>query len=240
MADGNRTFLLVPAAGAGEGMGHLVRSMKLAAALGPRVSFLTTRMDSPARALLAEELRHFPRHPRPVMLEKLPSQGRWDILLVDARRTTREELSALMPHGLVVCVDEGGEARRYAPFLVDAIPGLPGTSPANLTSPAFLDLPARRKKPLRLPPRRVLLSFGGEDRQGLSRKLVEALLREELFAPRGPHDRGRSAVRASRLASRRCRGKGSVRACPRSPERMIFCSRISASPSSRHLPPACR
>jgi 2-polyprenyl-3-methyl-5-hydroxy-6-metoxy-1,4-benzoquinol methylase len=164
-------------------MGHLVRSVKLAAALGPRVSFLTTRMDSPARALLAEELRHFPRHPRPVMLEKLPSQGRWDILLVDARRTTREELSALMPHGLVVCVDEGGEARQYAPFLVDAIPGLPGTSPANLTSPAFLDLPARRKKPLRLPPRRALLSFGGEDRQGLSRKLVEALLREKLFAP---------------------------------------------------------
>ena len=63
MADGNRTFLLVPAAGAGGGMGHLARGMKLAAALGPRVSFLTTRMDSAARALLAEELRHFPRRP---------------------------------------------------------------------------------------------------------------------------------------------------------------------------------
>jgi 2-polyprenyl-3-methyl-5-hydroxy-6-metoxy-1,4-benzoquinol methylase len=183
MADANRSFLLVPAAGAGEGMGHLARSIRLAAALGSRVSILTTRMDSAARALLAEELRHFPRHPRPVVVETLPLPSRWDILLVDARRTTRGELAALMSHGLVVCLDEGGEARRYAPFLVDAIPGLPRTCPANLSSAAFLDLPGRRKKRVRLPPRRALLSFGGEDREKLTGRLVEALLEEDLFAP---------------------------------------------------------
>ena len=183
MPERNRSFLLVPAAGAGDGMGHLARCMKLAVKLGPRVSFLTTRMDSPARALFAREMRHFPRHPRPAVMEKLDAKDRWDIVLVDARRTTREELAGLMRHGLVVCMDEGGEARKYAPFLVDALPGLPGVAPANLTSAAFLDLPERRRRPFRAAPARALLSFGGEDREGLSRKLVTALLREKVFAP---------------------------------------------------------
>jgi 2-polyprenyl-3-methyl-5-hydroxy-6-metoxy-1,4-benzoquinol methylase len=163
-------------------MGHLARSVKLAAALGGGVSFLTTRMDSAARAFLAEELLRFPRRPRPSVLDRLPAQGRWDILLVDERRTSREELARLARHGMVVCLDEGGEARRYAPFVVDALPRLPGISPANLSSPAFLDLPPRRKRRPRIPPRRVLLSFGGEDREGLTGRLVGALLDGEVFA----------------------------------------------------------
>jgi 2-polyprenyl-3-methyl-5-hydroxy-6-metoxy-1,4-benzoquinol methylase len=183
MAERNRSFLLVPAAGAGEGMGHLARCMKLAARLGPRVGFLTARMDSPARAFLAREMRHFPCHPRPVVFAKLDAAARWDIVLVDARRTTREELARLMRHGLVVCMDEGGEARDYAPFLVDALPGLPGGAGANLTSAAFLELPARRRRPVRGVPARALLSFGGEDKEGLSRKLAAGLLREKIFAP---------------------------------------------------------
>ena len=78
-------------------------------------------------------------------------------------------------------------------------PASPGNLPREISPPrSFLDLPARRKKPVRLPPRRVLLSFGGEDRQGLSRKLIEALLREELFAPQEPHESWK--VRCSRRA----------------------------------------
>ena len=183
MSETNRSFLLVPAGGAGEGIGHLTRCVRLAAKLGPRVTFLTSRMDSAARALLAGEIRHFPNPPRPAVLERLKAGRHWDLVLVDARRTTREELGTLMRHGLVVGLDEGGEGRAYAPYLIDALPVLPGVSSANLNSPAYLGLPERRQRKIRIPPRRALLSFGGEDRENLTQKLLEALLRDRIFAP---------------------------------------------------------
>jgi 2-polyprenyl-3-methyl-5-hydroxy-6-metoxy-1,4-benzoquinol methylase/spore coat polysaccharide biosynthesis predicted glycosyltransferase SpsG len=177
-----RSYLLVPAAGAGEGMGHMMRSIALARALGSSVSFLTTRMDSAARAHLAGELSRFPSRPRPLMLSGLAKASRWDLVIVDARRTTCEELERLMGHGLVVCLDEGGEAAGYAPFLVDAIPGLPGIRAANVSSPAFLSLPRRTRRAVASPITRVLVSFGGEDREDLTGGLLDALARDESLA----------------------------------------------------------
>jgi hypothetical protein len=92
-------------------MGHLARCLRLARDLGPSVTFLATRMDSAARALLAEEMRRFPGRPRPAIAMRLESGRRWDLVLLDARRTTRVELQALMRVGRVVSLDEGGEAR---------------------------------------------------------------------------------------------------------------------------------
>jgi 2-polyprenyl-3-methyl-5-hydroxy-6-metoxy-1,4-benzoquinol methylase len=178
-----RSYLLVPAAGAGEGMGHMMRSIALARALGPGVSFLTTRMDSAARAHLSAEIARFPSRPRPVMLSALAKASRWDLIVVDARRTTCGELERLMSHGLVACLDEGGEAAALAPFLVDAIPGLPGTRAANASSPAFLPLPRRARRTVASPITRVLVSFGGEDREELTGRLLDALAREESLAP---------------------------------------------------------
>ena len=60
MAKRARTYLIVPAAGAGEGMGHLARCLGLSEQLGPRVTFLTARMDSAARALLAGSIARMP------------------------------------------------------------------------------------------------------------------------------------------------------------------------------------
>ena len=44
MPEGNRSFLLMPAAGAGHGMGHLVRSMKLA--VGNSSGYSNARVDT--------------------------------------------------------------------------------------------------------------------------------------------------------------------------------------------------
>jgi 2-polyprenyl-3-methyl-5-hydroxy-6-metoxy-1,4-benzoquinol methylase len=119
--------------------------------------------------------------PRPRAIAKLASSARWDLIIVDARRTSREELLPLAAHGRVVCLDEGGEARDYASFTIDAIPGLPGVRAANLGSPAFLDLPGRKRgKRRRL--ERVLVSFGGEDRSDLSGKLLALLLGSGAFS----------------------------------------------------------
>jgi len=176
--------LLVPAAGAGEGMGHLLRCLVLARELGGRTSILTARMDQHARALLAERLRTMPARTRPALINRMKVAARWDIIVVDARKTTRAELDLLMAHGLVICLDEGGEAAAFAPFLVDSIPSLPGVRKPNRASSAFLSLPRRSRSAIRFPPRRVLLSFGGEDRQRLSEAMLHALVRKRIFEPR--------------------------------------------------------
>jgi 2-polyprenyl-3-methyl-5-hydroxy-6-metoxy-1,4-benzoquinol methylase len=138
-------------------------------------------MDSPARALLAQEIRRFPQRPRPVALARLPQGSSWDLVVVDARRTSRGELEALLRHGPVACLDEGGEAAAVAPFLIDTIPGLPGMRSANLSSPAYLDLPRRvRGKPVQTI-RKVLVSFGGEDNEDLSGKLLDSVQRTNVL-----------------------------------------------------------
>jgi hypothetical protein len=98
------------------------------------------------------------------------------VIIVDARRTSALELEELMEHGLVACIDEGGEARDLAPFAVDALPGLPGRSGANLTDLSFLFLPRRVRK---APPKswqKILVSLGGEDREHLGERLVGSML----------------------------------------------------------------
>lgn len=183
MIERNRSYLLVPAAGAGEGVGHLARCLRLARTLKGRVTFLTARLDPAARAYLASEILRFPKRGRPGTVARPGSGTRWDLVLIDARRTSRGELDALMEHGQAVCLDEGGQARQYASFLVDAFPCAPGSRPPNLSSPAFLGLPARARKRADLQAKRVLVSFGGEDRAQLSGKLLKTLLRERLFTP---------------------------------------------------------
>jgi 2-polyprenyl-3-methyl-5-hydroxy-6-metoxy-1,4-benzoquinol methylase/spore coat polysaccharide biosynthesis predicted glycosyltransferase SpsG len=178
-----RSFLLVPVAGSGDGMGHLSRCIGLAEKLGPRVAFLTSRMDSASRKILSEALARLPARGRPAIITHLGAAERWDLIIVDARSSTRAEAESLMRHGLLVCLDEGGEAAHYASFLIDAIPGLPGARAANLSSPAFLDLPRRSRTARPSLPRTLLISFGGEDVQDLSGRLLDVLLNAKVFPP---------------------------------------------------------
>jgi SAM-dependent methyltransferase len=140
-------------------------------------------MDSPARAFLSRQVLRFPPRNRPAVIARPGLGTRWDIVLVDARRTSLVELESLMGCGQVVCMDEGGKARDHAPFLVDAFPPVPGASQPNLSSLEFLGLPARARRRVNLPAKKVLVSFGGEDRANLSGKLIHMLLREKLFTP---------------------------------------------------------
>ncbi len=189
-SDARRSFLLVPAGGAGEGIGHVVRCLKLSEQLGPPVTFLTRHLDEGARKLLAEGISRLRRLPKPAAITDIPAGRRWDLIVVDDRRTSARELEDLMEHGLVVCIDEGGEARDLAPFTVDALPGLPGRSSANVSDPAFLFLPRRvRNAPRKADSassaamKKVLLSLGGEDKDHLGERLAGAMLRAGLFRP---------------------------------------------------------
>ena len=183
MAEQARSYLLVPAGGAGNGIGHLRRSIELARRLRGRVSFLTTHLDAGAQRLLKETLARQPSASRPRLVSRLASGTAWDLVVVDARKVGAEELRTFSRHGLVVCVDEGGDSRDIAPFLVDTPLGPRGRPPANVSGPQYLFLPPRKKKAAPKGFRRVLVSMGGEDREALGPRLVKAIVDSEVFRP---------------------------------------------------------
>ncbi len=156
-------------------MGHLKRCLLLADELGAPTVILTRCMDRPARAFLAARLAAWKGRPRPRAVNAPPAGSRWRLVVVDKRRTSAQELAGFERLGPTVLLDDGGAARETAPFLIDTLPGPRGRSTANVASPRLLSLPPRARK--RFPrPRRALVSFGGEDREGLSGILVERLI----------------------------------------------------------------
>ncbi len=177
----HRRYLLVPAGGAGEGVGHLKRCLRLARGLGGDVSFLPDVLDAGARAFLEAELAGWKGPGRPRIVAR-PGSRSWDMVVVDRRRTTRGQAREMAGLGPCVFIDEGGEARNDAAFLVDTLPGPPGRSPANVASPSLLDLPPRRHRPGGAL-RRVLVSFGGEDREDLGGAVARMLVGRGFFRP---------------------------------------------------------
>jgi len=183
-----KTVLLVPAAGGGDGIGHLERCLRLARALGRGVTFLTVRMDTSARAELKDRLRRWSSGARPAVADDLGDGSAFDLVLLDARRSSPGFIQELGRYGPVIGLDEGGNGRACAAFLIDAIPGGRGRDdPPNVRSIACLDLPPRSHRTVRVPFQKVLVTFGGEDRDDLCGATVDLLIGGGFFRPRQIH-----------------------------------------------------
>ncbi len=178
MAERARGYLLVLAGGRGEGMGHLVRGIRLARELGDGCAFHAGWLDAAARGVLEGLLVRVPAARRPRIIEPGHEGRAWDFVIVDKRRTTRAELEILERFGNVVCLDEGGEARRYAPYLVDTLPRLPGGHAANVSALSFIGLQTGPVRTRRQTARatRALVSFGGEDASDLTGTFLRAAI----------------------------------------------------------------
>ncbi|QQO08409.1 methyltransferase domain-containing protein [Breznakiella homolactica] len=200
--------LVVPAFEKGRGGGHIVRSVSLTEEL---------------RELGFESYLFIPRTPEtgsgsavPVdpgirfSAEDDPGLIPWDLIVLDRFRTDRQEFVYWSSLGPVLGIDEGGPSRDDFDFLLDLLPALPGTSPANWTLPELLPLPQNRRPSFdtvspdgRL---RILVSFGLEDSASLGMSAAESASRipgtlVDLILPRhsgeGPPDpaRGGSGIR---------------------------------------------
>jgi len=190
VAEAQRRILLVPAGGRGEGMGHLVRCVRLARELGRGCGFHPGWLDGSARDSLKQMLARIPVASRPTVIDPAASPRPWAIVLVDKRRTSRSELDDLERFGTVVCLDEGGEARAHAPYLIDALPRLPRGPVANTASLSFLGLRTARARRddggrrIGKRPVRVLVSFGGEDAPDLTGIFLRATVGAGVLAAR--------------------------------------------------------
>ncbi len=163
--------LLAPTVEPGAGTGHLSRCLRMLPRLGPGARILIPP-DSPAAAAF--------RIPPGLMVPGL--EGRWDLIVLDRKRTDLAELSRFLEAGPVAALDEGGEARAFTPFLIDTLPLPRGRGLPNIGDSGFLDLPDRTAERVRGFDR-VLLSFGGEDPAGLSGSLARRLIRRRIFRP---------------------------------------------------------
>ncbi|MBN1241782.1 MAG: methyltransferase domain-containing protein [Spirochaetales bacterium] len=180
-----KRVLLVPSVRRGNGSGHLVRCLSLARELGPGARVYVSRGSEGASWSAAEITLAFPGAADDIVLDKLGADERFDLVLLDRRDTSAEELETWLHRGPVVALDEGGAARRAAPYLVDALPLPPArrTEPGpNLSSRGYLDLPVHRRQAAKSA-RKALLAFGGEDPAGLGPKLARFLVERGFFEP---------------------------------------------------------
>ncbi len=182
-------ILLLPSVAKGNGSGHLVRCLALARSLGPGATIYVEDSPSSASWSAAELSLSYSRELAGLSLvtELNPGQG-WDLIILDRRRSSLEEVQAWERLGPVLALDEGGPGRSMASYLIDVLPRpphrflAPRAEAPNLSRLAFLDLPLNRR-PAPEAFRRVLVSFGGEDPAGLAVLLARSLLAWGLFKP---------------------------------------------------------
>ncbi len=173
MAEPGKKILFVPAGGMGQGMGHLDRCVSFAMNAGPGCAISTDFLDDAARSYLRTRIDGAGFADAPSLKDGLSESDSWDFVLIDKRKTSVEELKRFMRFGTVICLDEGGPARRFAPYIVDAMPAAGHMEPPNAASHSFLDLPVRRRRETPGQVRKILVSFGGEDRADLSGAFLE-------------------------------------------------------------------
>lgn len=169
------TTLLVPETGRGRGTGHLRRCLKLLSQLPESLLYLPSGKNENRRG--ADELASIlnatdaPEDAiRSRTVQAIPAGV--DRVVIDMFDVSRETVLSF-GHRMTVGLDVGGQGRETCSYLIDTLPRLDGF--ANVSSPTFLDLPARA--PLTETAKgRILVTFGGEDSAGLTEKTVACLV----------------------------------------------------------------
>ncbi|TFG84261.1 MAG: methyltransferase domain-containing protein [Spirochaetales bacterium] len=174
------SILLVPSVKKGNGSGHLSRCFDLARRLGARAAiFLPERPVSGDRGAAEIGLAyHYDLGTLRIVTEV--AGERFGLIILDKRESTAEDYRSWANYGTVVALDEGGQARVCADYLIDILPRTTRMSygnriaaqAGNIASLGFLSLPARRRKPPTMA-RKVLVCFGGEDPAGLTERFLE-------------------------------------------------------------------
>jgi len=161
-----RPILLVPAAR--PGTGHLARAASLARSLSETRRVLVW-IPSPGEACVPETLK-------PFLVDEIPLSSA--LVVADLFRSSPSLMDRLRSVGPVVSLDDGGKGRDRADYLLDIIPGLPGSlSSPNRTDPALLDLPKNRRRDRSRKIERVLVSAGGDNAAGLAIPAASILAR---------------------------------------------------------------
>ena len=105
----------------------------------------------------------------------------WDMIILDNRLSEPALARTLASRYHTVGLDEGDKrVRGMLPFLIDTLPLPPSYGGPNISSHSFLPLPALGVS--RIPRlQSVLVTFGGEDREGLGLEALSRCLAHTAF-----------------------------------------------------------
>jgi 2-polyprenyl-3-methyl-5-hydroxy-6-metoxy-1,4-benzoquinol methylase len=162
-------LVFFPAVGPGAGIGHLTRGLSLLAAVGER-GFLY--LPQKARDEYRDLIGQLPPGKIISDVDRFPANT---CAVFDSRETDPALFSAVSGRALAIGIDEGGQCRDCFPLLVDTLPLVGRKARPNARLLPFQP-PGTALRPLRFPFTKILVTFGGEDRAGLSGILLEALL----------------------------------------------------------------
>jgi 2-polyprenyl-3-methyl-5-hydroxy-6-metoxy-1,4-benzoquinol methylase len=168
-------ILFAPAIGKGTGTGHIKRCAELVRRAGGRAGLLL----APGHGLPDSILKPVGRKH---VIERLAPDSRFKLIVTDQKQTPFTVLSEFAARAPVIGLDEGGRFRDCFPYLIDTLPGPRSRCAPNRVLPFWPRGDFAHRKAFSYPFRRALLSFGGEDRQGLTRVLLEALLKHGVYA----------------------------------------------------------
>ncbi len=174
--------LVRPSFKKGQGSGHLRRSVRFVRELGDEGYLLLEDCLKYSGRSVRELITSLGiTQPKLKIREKFNSCEHWDLIVLDNKATDLKEFKRFAASALVVGIDEGGRARDFFPYLIDTLPGTETKNRANINSISLLDLPKRVKESLQFPFQNILISFGGEDPENLSLRLLKVLLSDSIF-----------------------------------------------------------
>ncbi|NOY09082.1 MAG: methyltransferase domain-containing protein [Spirochaetes bacterium] len=165
------TAVLIPRTGKGYGYGHLHRAALIAKNIGEGASiYLENSYDKDRILRLLKGIR---------ITEDPWKESPWDLVILDRRETEKELLAEYEKLGPVVGIDEGGEARRYIPYLIDSLVAGKSNEQPNYSFSVLPGIPLRDIQ--EVPLNRILITFGGEDPEDLTAVLLEKLKKDHFF-----------------------------------------------------------
>ncbi len=156
-----RIVLIVSEYRRGHGSGHLYRCARLARKLQGDIEWLLPTAGGVETRGREEVQKMVGITDLPVRWVDQP-EGPYDLVIVDKRTTTLEELHTFNCRGIVIGIDVGGEAREYVHYAIDTLEPPPGVGCANITDTGLLHLPEHIRDDWPREIRTVLVVFGGE------------------------------------------------------------------------------
>ncbi len=156
-----KNILIVAEHRIGHGSGHLHRCARIAPQLDGEVDWLLPEGGDETHYSRTAALEMIGNPMLPVRWVDRPL-GPYDMVILDRREVSLDELRSYPVDGIVVGIDLAGEGRRYCSYLIDALESPPYMERPNIADSGLLHLPdtVREEWPERI--EKVLVSFGGE------------------------------------------------------------------------------